>query len=435
MNEKLVELCEVLNAIGDEVYEEADDTPSAINPKYGTSLPYLGSKELSELPKILAAKVKKSFVRELDEDELSSVDSIIDDLNNMKEQLIPNIFRDQSVNQHLITSDFIPHPTYIFIVSLAAIESSLDWLLGWDKLESDLLPKNIRKRLRSMNAEIDQISPDLENLNDQIKLIKEAKSTAIELPLVLQDLEKASVQSSRFLKSVESAEVVTTEAKEKILKDVAEISYMNSEADRILKLAEKTLSAATSVSMAKAFQDKENILKKSIVLWTVLLSISLLVMLGIGLHRASSISPLLSTTVENISWPIILMQVTLTGLLLSAPIWLAWVSTKQINQRFKLQQDYSFKAASATAYEGYNRVAVLFDNATAERLFNAALSRLEESPIRLVDMDTHATPWSELIKLKLFSSKSSRSSEVETPRDEKIKNVDKKVIDVVDSDE
>lgn len=394
MNEKLAELCGVLNTIGDEVYLKADDDLPAINPKYGTSLPYLGSKELSELPKILASKVKNSSVRELDEDELSLVDSIIDDLNNMKKQLIPNIFRDQSVRQNL-TSDLIPHPTYTFIVTLTAIESSLDWLLGWDKLEPDLLPKNIRKRLRSMNAEIDQIFPDLQNLNDQIKIIKEAKSTAIELPLVLQDLEKAKVQSSRSLKSVESAEVVTAEAKEKMLKDGAEISDMKLQAQTLLRLAEDTLASATSVSMAKAFQDKEDVLKKSILLWSCLLSVSLVAMCAIGFFRESSIAPLLSATAGAISWSIIFMQLTLTALLLSAPIWLAWVSTKQINQRFKLQQDYSFKAASANAYEGYRRVADRLDEAAALRLFNAALSRFEESPTDLLDKDNYATPFSE----------------------------------------
>ena len=71
------------------------------------------------------------------------------------------------------------------------------------------------------------------------------------------------------------------------------------------------------------------------------------------------------------------------------------MATKQIQERFKLSQDYAFKANVAKAYEGYRREAVRFDSKIEERLFVAALQRLEQEPLRLVDPKTYPSPYHE----------------------------------------
>jgi hypothetical protein len=96
------------------------------------------------------------------------------------------------------------------------------------------------------------------------------------------------------------------------------------------------------------------------------------------------------------------MHIVLSLLSIGAPIWFAWLSTKQINQHFRLSEDYAFKASVATAYEGYRREASRIDPAFESRLFESALTRLEEAPIRLVGDDQHGSPWHELFASKGF---------------------------------
>jgi len=79
------------------------------------------------------------------------------------------------------------------------------------------------------------------------------------------------------------------------------------------------------------------------------------------------------------------------------------MSTKQINQRFKLAEDYAYKASVAKAYEGYkNEACKVSDGEFEKRLFDSALSRLEEAPLRFVKDEDHTTPWTEMLNSKSF---------------------------------
>ncbi|TDR30405.1 hypothetical protein [Hydromonas duriensis] len=399
MHEKLSSLCVLLNTISNRVYELAEKELPVINPRYGDSLPYLNSRELSDLPDLLAKKIKNTQTETLTEEEVEIIEEVIEQLNGLKDHVVPQIFSKQPAHGSQTQSMYIPHPVYSFMLTLSGIENSLDWLLGWSDLnaEKTLVPKSIRRKLRSINAEIEQISPDLKSLSEQISTIKDANNAAIELPIVLKELEEARIKANRLLKDVETAEQTATISTDIILNNQANTDELKTKAEELLNKAEQTLASATSVSLAKAFHDNANKLKSSIRAWTALLSLALVGVLAIGYWRAPQLSSYIETH-NDISWPILLVQMTLTALLISGPVWLGWVATKQIKQRFKLEQDYSFKAASANAYEGYSRVAEQFHNETSERLFNAALSRLEESPIRLMDVETHGTPLTELVK-------------------------------------
>jgi hypothetical protein len=88
---------------------------------------------------------------------------------------------------------------------------------------------------------------------------------------------------------------------------------------------------------------------------------------------------------------------------IGAPLWFAWLSTRQINQRFKLAEDYAYKSSVAKAYEGYRNEASKTSNGEFQkRLFDSALSRLEEPPLRFMQEHDHSTPWAELLNSKAF---------------------------------
>jgi hypothetical protein len=88
---------------------------------------------------------------------------------------------------------------------------------------------------------------------------------------------------------------------------------------------------------------------------------------------------------------------------LAAPVWLGWVATKQINQRFKLAEDYAFKATVASAYEAWKAEAKKHDKAFEQRLFSSALSRLEEAPLRFVETESYGSPWHEFTSSPAFA--------------------------------
>ena len=87
------------------------------------------------------------------------------------------------------------------------------------------------------------------------------------------------------------------------------------------------------------------------------------------------------------------------GGITGAPLWFAWLASKQIGQRFKLAEDYAFKASVAKAYEGYKTEAARLDKDFEARLFSSALTRLEEAPLRFMNNTEHSSPVHEMIKL------------------------------------
>jgi hypothetical protein len=89
---------------------------------------------------------------------------------------------------------------------------------------------------------------------------------------------------------------------------------------------------------------------------------------------------------------IIYPNVVLSLLSVGAPIWFAWLSTKQIGQRFRLSEDYAFKASISRAYEGFRREAARIDKDLEARLLASALNRLDELPLRLVETESHGSP-------------------------------------------
>lgn len=127
--------------------------------------------------------------------------------------------------------------------------------------------------------------------------------------------------------------------------------------------------------------------------WVGGLVVALGIGAGWGSHQIASLSELVKAPGAPIG--IVLVNLILALLSVGAPVWFAWMSTKQIGQRFRLSEDYAFKASISKAYEGYRREAARFDKEMGSRLLASALDRLDELPLRLVEPDTHGSPWHE----------------------------------------
>ena len=130
--------------------------------------------------------------------------------------------------------------------------------------------------------------------------------------------------------------------------------------------------------------------------WAGWLALALISGAGLGLLRISALSSVLAN--EHPNWGAVALHMVLSIISVGAPLWFAWMATKQIQQRFKLAEDYAFKASVAKAYEGYRKEAANIDEAFVSRLFASALTRLEEAPLRMIDGEkSHGGPWHELV--------------------------------------
>ena len=102
-------------------------------------------------------------------------------------------------------------------------------------------------------------------------------------------------------------------------------------------------------------QEKLNI---SIYIWVAGLVVALVGGAWLGgsqLHQLAD--AIQGSTSPSIVWTRLAMSLLSVG----GPIWFAWLATKQIGQRFKLAEDYAYKASVSKAYEGYRREALHLD--------------------------------------------------------------------------
>jgi hypothetical protein len=166
-------------------------------------------------------------------------------------------------------------------------------------------------------------------------------------------------------------------------------------AQKLIAQCEAAYHITTTKGLAGAFDQRAASLAWSMRGWVLGLAAALVTGSWIGGARLSKLATSLTDATPN--WPAIVSNVALSILGVCAPLWFAWLATKQIGQRFRLAEDYAFKASVAKAYEGYRKEAAMLDPEFQSTLFRSALTRLDEAPLRLVETEHHGSPWAEML--------------------------------------
>jgi hypothetical protein len=282
-----------------------------------------------------------------------------------------------------------------YIATLSILRTTILPAIGWQIVpDAKSLPSSLARRARAAQAELEQLTPNLGQLSKQIEDIQSAHKVADSLPIDLQALSEARDKLTKS--SIESA---LTEEKIKEAWHSSEdyLKWMmmnNEEAKKLIEQCEAAYHITTTKGLAGAFDQRAGKLAWSMWAWVAGLVIALGIGSYIGAHRLEVLSVALQA--PSLNWGGIAIQVVLSLLSVGAPLWFAWLATKQIGQRFRLAEDYAFKASVAKAYEGYRKEAARIDPEFESRLFGSALARLDEAPLRLVETSTHGSPWHEL---------------------------------------
>lgn len=305
------------------------------------------------------------------------------------------------------------HPELVapcFVLLMDSIKIRLDKLLPVPDL--DEISKKItilRRRTTSAETRLNAYDKSVGDLEEKVKQINNAYEAADSLPADLEDLAKAKQKIDEIKDDAEKKNTFILKAAEVAKEKEKYLKELSNTASKILKRADEALSKSTSVGLAAAFDERSKSLNRSIYIWVAGLIASLGAGSYLGANQVSKMTDILSN--PNSSVTIIIVNLILSFISVAAPIWFAWLATKQIGHRFKLSEDYAFKASISRAYEGYRREASRIDGAMQEseelaqlsmesKLLLSALTRLDEIPLRLLDSHTHGSPWSEFLSSK-----------------------------------
>ncbi|EOC0061995.1 hypothetical protein ACMSYZ_001181 [Cronobacter turicensis] len=378
------------------------------------TFPFLHSTDLVYFPKMLSEKISKMGKYEPSNEDLDVIESLIYDLERAQPNIDHITHGNSSVSQTAV---------YSYLLSMLYISIEINELFSFAVLkDKDLLPKKIISRLELYHSGLASIEEKSGSIEGKIKTINEAYDAAENLPTTLKMLRDTN-QEIDDLKRTSSSDYSEIEKKLKLAQDGAKeieelkdtaaklsqdaiaeakdyLSKLRDEAQTYIDRCEEAFRTTTSKGLAGAFQDKAEKLNLSIRYWVGGLIAALIAGACVGYLRLNALETYLSN--PDSSGVKLAIQLILSFLSVGAPLWFAWLSTKQIGQRFRLAEDYEFKASVSKAYEGYRREAVQLDSDFSQRLFGNALTRLEEPPLRFVEEKTHSSPIMEMLSSDNF---------------------------------
>jgi hypothetical protein len=385
MSEIIINLCEVLDELSEVVLNSWDDDQT-LRDAHGWDHPPLTRYDLSNIPKEISQRLRNLKIDSLDNDLANVIETIPNKVRAMYGDLIHHMFDGDGLDA-----------ISIYVLTLNWIRHVISPLVGWEVLQDNkAMPNQLSRRLRSIQTELDSIIPNKVDLKNQISLIREATEAAYNLPTDLQSLKEARHQVSELERDSSIDRKKVTEHKASVESQLKSINEMHEQAQQLIKNCEDAYRITTTKGLAAAFDERAGDLKKSMRFWVGGLLVALTIGAWFGHERIQILTSTLSS--PNLNWGIIWIQVILSITSVIAPLWFAWLATKQIGQRFKLAEDYDFKASVAKAYEGYKKEAAKIDPEFEARLFNVALTRLEEAPLRLVDSVNHGSPTHEIVE-------------------------------------
>ncbi|MBP0597752.1 hypothetical protein J8I26_06545 [Herbaspirillum sp. LeCh32-8] len=326
----------------------------------------------------------------LDESRHSYLNSLAEKVTKMSES-VPSFFSQNSSNAPVALCSF-----------LSTLEVLLSSSAGMMEMKAPLrLPAGLRKKVKLAQEQLDWSTANMKDIEKKLQQIQNAYDAADNLPATQKDLADALLELERTRKSAQSSELEAKLSAEASEKHKVQLEEDAKQAQAILKNINDVYRAATSQGLAQAFKKKEETLNKSTTIWVFLLLVSLLGAVGIGHLRFPVILAALS---GDPKWGIVGIHMVISVLSLAPAVWFAWMATMQIGQRFRLAEDYGYKAALATAYEGYRSEAARLDPLLEAQLFATAIGRLDEIPLRLVDNEVSGSPMHELIRSDEFKT-------------------------------
>ena len=272
--------------------------------------------------------------------------------------------------------------------------------------------RSSKRRVRFLETSLDGLTPRTESLESMVSRIEAAHAAAESLPAEMEDLREAKEELSRLRresgKNYEEVQRLTDQYKTHLdhAKTIASqtVDQLNEQLEKgsgLVAQLDQLHRIGTSTVLAGAFNTRAEKLNKSVYYWLVVLMVALSAAGYFGHERVVTITGMMNSSASTES---LFIQIIMMIFSMGAPVWLGWVATKQIAQRFKLAEDYHYKASISNAYEGYRREAVDLDDDFRRQLFQSALGRLDELPLRVMDQENHGSPAHDLMSRPGFWS-------------------------------
>jgi len=305
------------------------------------------------------------------------------------------------VNTNLVPNLWAgPQAADLLASFLSNVDFQISTVTSPDQIRSSLgYPASLKKYVTAANLRLQEADKSIDGIEKKVAAINSAYDAAEKLPATQADLVAALAEVDKAAREAERLNGKSAATSDDVDQLKGKLQVAEKEAQATLEKVRAAYRAATSQGLAQAFSDKSASLNQSLLIWVLVL---LGALLAAGLLAHQRFPEILAAVTGKPDWGVVLLNLVLGVLSIAPAVWVAWIATKQIGQRFRLAEDYAYKAALSTAYEGYRAEASKLDPLFEAQLFAIALGRLDELPLRLVERDVHGSPWHELVNSTEF---------------------------------
>jgi hypothetical protein len=247
-----------------------------------------------------------------------------------------------------------------------------------------LLPIQMIKEITAVRGQIDNPKNNVKFVEQQLGVLEKSTSLIANLNAEMQNLRQAREMYTETQAIISGNISQSVSSRDEILTILDEMKASKNSAEEIIRLAQAAFSAQTSIGLGKEFSERAEGLKASLKFLSAVLIAVLGTAFYISYGRIQIINQIAKIVPLNISliWANVISMVVSLGPI----VWLAWLVTRQIGQRFRLAEDYAFKASIAKAYAGYREEAGRLKDIEFERkLFETTIRRIDEEPLRYIE--------------------------------------------------
>lgn len=385
MNNAFDPLITALNAIAEAISAISPTHVGTLNATHGWNQVGLTLADLAGFATSFALDIREQGADEIDDEGRATLEGLAAQLEQFRGSALPQFWGGHGAQA-------VP----AYMATIEGMRARIRHLMPkFAPVDQRGLPAHLARRIRRVTAELDAVVVDRETLTERMRLINEAHEAAESLPEDLASLKEARDKVEKFANDAVREVAEITKQQNTASAAVTEMETLNKQAEKLVAQCEEAYRVTTTKGLAGAFDQRATGLSRSMQLWVLALVIALFIAAFLGGQRVELLSKNLGETDPR--WGVIWLNFALSVLSVGAPLWFAWVATKQIGQRFRLAEDYGYKASIAKAYEGYRREAAKLDPEFSARLFSSSLTRLEEAPLRLMETRSHGSPLHELL--------------------------------------
>ncbi len=404
MSENFVNACNSLDALANSVRDSWTDDRT-LQEAFGWNYPAVSRHDIADQIRKLADRMREISPAMIDTELDQKISLLPSRMASLQSNTVPQLYNG---NGHQAFPALISTLEWAHSLVAPLLMPEVDWN---DVEEQNLMPRALLRRLKSVDTQVNSVITKSSDLSEKIDRINDAHTAAEMLPTELEQLREMQDRIGKVAKGANADHKAIGLILSSSESHKSKMENLENEAKVLVEKCGQYSSAMTTVGLGSAFEKRASALNSSMWIWVGGLLASLALGACLAHERIETLNALLLNPAVSLNqlWA----NVVVTIFSVAAPVWFAWVATKQIGQRFRLSEDYAFKSSVAQAYEGYRREAANYDGSFTARLFGLALTRLEQEPLRYVENENHGSPFHEMLRSAFFK-KPKVGPEIET---------------------